>query len=233
MSFFLALECSLAKGSLALLEFDKKNLNCLAHQKWLLSFKRKHLQNSHSDKLPLEVQQALKKAGKNLSDLDFLAVGVGPGRWTGVRTAINVIRSFSFCFNIPIYPVNSLRICAEAFLNQSKPVFVAINAFKNQVYFAEFHSKQEIEGKPCLLNFADWCEKMENKQNFLKVKTPVCISDLEDFYPLPKKIKATFSFKKFYPDALHLAQIVYKQKEKRTQKNWSQLQAFYLKSPLE
>ena len=231
MSCFLALECSTAEGSLALLEYDKKNLKYLASKKWLISFKGRHLKNSHSDNLPIEIHKALKKADKKLLDLDFLAVGIGPGRWTGVRTAINVIRSFSFCLNIPIYPVNSLRICAEAFLNQSRSVLVAINGFKNQVYFAEFHSEQEIEGKTRLLNFSDWCKYMNNKQKLLKEKNLICVSDLKDFYQLPKSLKEVFSFKKVYPDALHLAQIVCKQKEKRTLKNWSQVQAFYLKSP--
>lgn len=234
MSCFLALECSMAEGSLALLKAGEKDLKCLAFKNWRSYFNGKYLENSHSDKLPLEINRVMNSSDKELSDLDFLAVGKGPGRWTGVRTAVSVVRTLSFCLNIPVYSVNSLRVCAEPFLTQSRrPVFSAINGFKGQVYFAEFHSEQEMEGKLHLLNFSDWCHHMEKRQRFLKEKNPICISDLEDFYTLPKKLKELFSFKKLYPDARYLAQIIFKQKEKRNLENWSQLQAFYLRSPLE
>ena len=235
MSFLLALECSMLEGSLALVEFHEKDLKCLAFTKWLSYFDGKHLKDSHSDKLPVEIDKIVKSSGKQLLDLDCLAVGTGPGRWTGVRTAVSVIRTLSFCLNIPVYSVNSLRVCAEPFLTQSRPVFVATNGFKGQVYFAEFYSGQEIEGKVRLLSFSDWCERMldgfflteKNLQN------PICVSDLEDFFTLPKELKKKFSFKKIYPDSLHLAQVVFKQRKKRIPKNWSQIQAFYLRAPLE
>ena len=232
MSCFLALECSMAEGSLAVLEFDKENLKCLAEEKWTHRFDGKRLQNSHSDKLPIEIQRTITKAGKKLSDLDFLAVGTGPGRWTGVRTAINVIRTLSFCFDLPIYSVNSLRVCAESFLSQSQPVFVAINGFKNQVYFAEFYSKEDREGKLSLLSFPDWCEYIEKKAKTLEGKKIICISDLKDFYSLPQNLENICSFEKINPSALNLAQIVFKQKEIKTHQTWSQLQACYLRSPV-
>ena len=100
MSLFLALECSTAEGSLALLEFNKKQLNCLYFNKWLSYFNGKFSENSHSDKLPKEIRLALKAVNKELSDLNFLAVGIGPGRWTGV----SLVRSqqlLFFCVEIP------------------------------------------------------------------------------------------------------------------------------------
>ena len=231
MSCFLALECSTVEGSVALLECNKKNLKCLAFKKWI--HQGQALQNSHSDKLPMEIDQALKTVGKSLSDLQFLAVGTGPGRWTGVRTAVNVIRALSFCLKIPIYSVNSLRICAEAVLSHSEPVFVAVNGFKNQVCFAKFHSQQDLEGQLSLFPFQEWCKQMESRAQEVQKNKLTCISDLEDFYFLPQKLKKLFSFKKLYPNALQLAQIVFNQKEKRVHQDWFQLKACYLRSPLE
>lgn len=232
MSLFLALECSTAEGSLALLESDEKQLNCLCFKKWLSHFNGKFVENPHSDKLPQEIHLVLKAVNKKLSDLSFLAVGIGPGRWTGVRTAINVIRSLAFCFKIPVYPVNSLRVCAEAVLSSSSPVFVAMNGFKNTVYSAQFHP-EDLEGKLSLLTLPDWLKKMKNHSRLFKEKKPICLSDLEDFYPIPQNIKTSFSFKKLCPDAFNLARIIFNQKEKRTHQSWSQLKAFYLRSPLE
>ena len=232
MAFFLSLECSSLEGSIALMESTKKNLTCLAFNKWQCLFNGKHLENSHSDRLPLEVDKLLKTTEKNLSDIDFLAVGAGPGRWTGLRTALNVIRSLSFSLKCPIYPINSLRIAAEGLLPQSQPVFVAINGFKNQVYFIKWQSQNEIEGELQLLSFSDWCLKMKQEQQHLKKEKIFCISDLENFYLLPKELKNSFVFKNIYPNALRLAEIVFRQKFNITPKNWNQIQASYFRSPL-
>ena len=223
MSLFLSLECSLNQGSLALTELNKKNLKELGFKKWT----HQAFKSAHSDKLPLEIDQILKKAGKKLSDLQFLAVGTGPGRWTGVRVAISTIRALSFALNIPVYPVNSLRICAEAFLTSCQPVFTALNGFKQLVYFAEFHSLEDKKGKVCLLPLQDYFKKMELKT--LGDKKPVCLSDLEDFYPLPDSLKKNFRIKKPSPSARDLAQIIFKQKG--VGQNWQELKAFYLRSP--
>ncbi len=232
MSLFLTLECSTAKGSLALLESNGQQLNCLYFDKWLSSFNGKRVENSHSDKLPKEIDHALKAVGKELSDLTFLAVGNGPGRWTGIRTAVTAARSLAFGLKIPVYPVNSLRVCAEAVLSPSSgPVFVAGNGFKNSVYFAKFNP-DDLEGELQLLSFAEWLKQMEASPS-LKGKKSICLSDLEDFYPLPPSLKTKFSFKKLSPDALYLAQIVFKQKEKRESQSWRELKAVYLRSPLE
>ncbi len=233
MSYFLALECSLAEGSLALIEYDESQCKCLTLTKWLSHFNGQYLENSHSDRLPLEIKQIIESNNKKLSDIHFLAVGIGPGRWTGVRTAVSVIRSLSFCLNLPVYTVNSLRICAQPFLIQSKKVFVAVNGFKNKVYFGEFSSEQDREGDISLLNFSDWCKLMEQKQQLLNRQEIICISDLEDFYSLPEYLKTKNLFKKLYPDAFQLSQIVFKQKGLRTPKSWPQVHPFYLRDPFE
>ena len=118
---FLALDCSLMEGSLTLMEIRDQELSCLAFKKWTSRRNKKRVENSHSERLPLEIHQALKKARKKLSCLEFLAVGAGPGLWTGVRTAVNVIRSLAFCLDIPVYAVNSLRLAGEPFLFPKEP----------------------------------------------------------------------------------------------------------------
>lgn len=233
MACFLSLECSSVEGSIALMESKKNHLGCLAFKKWQSSFNGKYMENSHSDRLPLEVDQVLKSTQKKLSDITFLAVGTGPGRWTGLRTALSVIRSISFALKCPIYPVSSLRIAAEELLFQSQPVLVAINGFKNQVYFIKWQSKNEIKGDLQLLSFSEWCIKMKEEQQLIKTKKVFCISDLEDFYPLPEELKTSFIFKKIYPSALKLADIVFRQQSLINPKSWEQIQASYMRSPLD
>ena len=233
MACCLSLECSMSQGSLALMEF-REEVRVLSSKKWLSQKKDHLLENAHSYKLPMEIDKTLKENNKKPLDIDFLAVGVGPGRWTGVRTAVNVARSLSFSLKIPVYTVSSLRICAEPFLSQSKSVFTCINAFNNQVYFAKFQPGKNIKDSPKLLDFKDFCNKIKKMTNPEKKKEKqICISDLEDFYPIPPDLKTKLSFKKIYPNALDLAQIIFNEKKQRKPKSWSQVKAFYLKSPVD
>ncbi len=229
MSYFLSVECSSAQGSLALSKISDK-LDCLFFKKWM---HKKGSKSSHSDKLPLSMDQALKKGGIKFSDLSFLSVGIGPGRWTGVRAGVQAIRSMAFCLKLPIYPVNSLRVCAEALLLQTQPVLVAFNGFKGHVYFAKFNSLQDQDGRAHLLPFPDWLQQMEGLAPQKGEKKRFCISDLKDFFPLPQNLTKAFLFKNLYPSALHLSQIIFRQKNMRQAKSWSQLQAFYLRSPVD
>ena len=226
MSLFLSLECSFSEGSLSLSEISK-GLKFLAEKKWT----HQPFIKAHSDRIPLEIDRALKRAGKRLSDLGWLAVGTGPGRWTGARTAVNAARALAFALKIPVFPLNSLRICAQPFLSGKEPVLTAFNGFNSQVYFGEFYSKKDLRGKIRLLDFKGWLKEMEAKIRRAKGNKLLCLSDLEDFYPVPESLKKALAIKKIFPTAKSLARAAFEGGAEK--KSWRGLKAFYLRSPLD
>ena len=217
----LAVDCSSIKGSVALRLGD----DILSFKSW--DHKAKEDFGSHSSRLPFEIDQILKKSDKKLSDVDFFAVGRGPGRWTSLRSSLQLLRGFSFALQKDIYAVNSLRVCAEPFLQKNiSPVFTSINAFKNQVYFASFKSPEDLEGEVKLLEFPDWVKKMEALE-----KKHLCLSDLSSFYSIPASVKENLEFLEAYPSAKSLSEIVFRQKKKRPILTWKDLEALYFKKP--
>ena len=56
----------------------------------------------------LGVDQVLKRASIDLRDISALAVGVGPGSFTGIRTAVSVAQAISYARNIPLISIPSL-----------------------------------------------------------------------------------------------------------------------------
>ena len=217
MSYFLSFDCSLPFAELSLLKYNDKSLKVLATSSWThFAFN-----STHSDRLLGEIRKLFETAGIPIHELNFIAVGAGPGRFTGVRTAITTAKALSFSLKVPVYPINSLKILAEEFYGKIEKLFVSLHAFKQQVYFGEFFSQKE---QVSVLSFEQWQEKMEN----LKQDKIICISDLEEFYHLESHLKKKILFKKPKLSAIHLVNIVLR--EKTPAKNWRNLKADYLRS---
>ena len=211
MDYFLCLETSMEAGSVGVFKKEKDQISSLSYRKWI---------KAHSEKLPLEIHNVIKDSGLQFSDLNFLAVGQGPGRFTGVRTAINVIRSLSFSLKLPVFPKNTLRILAEPFLNKQE-VSVVCNAFKNSVYFAKISKTGESLVSPCVLPVSEWLNQKE--QAFY-------IGDAWDFYSLPEEFKKKNLFKKASPEAHSLSQLIGREFQKEKGLSWFDLQPVYLRS---
>jgi tRNA threonylcarbamoyladenosine biosynthesis protein TsaB len=79
----------------------------------------------------------LAEAGLAKSQLDALAVGVGPGAFTGVRLAISLVQGIALGLDRPVLPVSTLAALAEPFLAEG-PVLAAIDARMGELYVGEF-----------------------------------------------------------------------------------------------
>jgi tRNA threonylcarbamoyladenosine biosynthesis protein TsaB len=59
------------------------------------------------------MQQLLTEAALGFHQLDLLAVGRGPGGFTGVRLAISIAQGLSYSTGVPVVPVSTLRAVAQ------------------------------------------------------------------------------------------------------------------------
>jgi len=70
--------------------------------------------NTHAEKtLPL-VEQVLAETGWTRSSLDRVAVGIGPGSFTGLRVGMALAQGIALGLGIPVVGVGSLRAMAAA-----------------------------------------------------------------------------------------------------------------------
>ncbi len=96
----------------------------------------------HGEQLAPLIAQVLADAGLVPQDVTAVAVGVGPGPFTGLRVGLVTARTFSFVLDIPVYGVCSLDVVAlEAALGPA-PVgtdfSVATDARRKEVYLAGY-----------------------------------------------------------------------------------------------
>jgi tRNA threonylcarbamoyladenosine biosynthesis protein TsaB len=67
----------------------------------------------HGRQLPGVIQDACKECGIQLSQIDIIAVDIGPGSYTGLRVGLACAKTLAYALNRPLIDISSLDILAE------------------------------------------------------------------------------------------------------------------------
>jgi len=113
----------------------------------------------HGEQLAPMIEQVLADAGVVRQDLTAIAVGIGPGPFTGLRVGLVTARTLAFVLEIPVYGVCSLDVVAlEAALGRD-PVGtdfgVATDARRKEVYLASYDDQGRRLDGPEVVRPAD------------------------------------------------------------------------------
>lgn len=57
-----------------------------------------------------EISKGVKELNLNLSQIDYIAVCIGPGSYTGTRVGVTIAKSLSYALKIPVIPFCSLHV---------------------------------------------------------------------------------------------------------------------------
>lgn len=96
----------------------------------------------HGEQLTPLVDQALRQVGISARDLTAIAVGVGPGPFTGLRVGLVSARTMAYALEVPVYGVCSLDVLAVEAVDSGSvaggPFVVASDARRREVYLATY-----------------------------------------------------------------------------------------------
>ena len=127
----LGIETSSACGSVAVVK-DGKTLAKKVFTRTL----------GHSDRLIPACDAVLRKANVKLADLDGVAVGTGPGSYTGLRVGIAAAKGLALLSGIPVVGVPSFDALVAAHQAKIKsPLFFAVSDAKRGEYYLGAYEK--------------------------------------------------------------------------------------------
>ena len=113
----------------------------------------------HSEMLCGKVEEALKKAKCDFSDLSAYACAIGPGSFTGIRIGISTVKGYCTAVSLPYISVCCLEAIARSVACGAKGS-AAIDA-GNGYYFADYNACVQ----PMLISYDDERANAAGKAN--------------------------------------------------------------------
>lgn len=95
----------------------------------------------HGMRLPGEALAALAACGLTLRDVSLLAVGLGPGAFTGLRVGLATIEGLSFATGLPVVGVSGFDALAVAATRSDlsrREIAVWLDAARGEVFAARY-----------------------------------------------------------------------------------------------
>ena len=163
---------------------------------------------SHSEKLLKFISELFSDEKLSISDLDAIAVSMGPGSYTGLRIGISTAKGLCYGLDIPLISISTLKAMSFGMALEIKADLYCpmIDARRMEVYSAFFDInntevrkiqadiidensyKKELEKK--VVFFGDGSEKLIEK---IKDKNAIFVSDI---HPSAKNM-GLLSYQKF------------------------------------
>jgi tRNA threonylcarbamoyladenosine biosynthesis protein TsaB len=97
--------------------------------------------HQHGETLLPHVDRVLALSGLTIRDVELLAVGLGPGSFTGVRIGVATAKGLALAHGTPMIGVRTSRVLARAASGSLR--LVAIDAKKEEVFVAAYASGAE------------------------------------------------------------------------------------------
>lgn len=165
---------------------------------------------SHAEKIHVFVEELLKEQNLKVSDLDAIAVGKGPGSYTGLRIGVSTAKGLAYAANIPLIAVDTLKVLAKEANVKEGFIVPMIDARRLEVYSTvfdvDYNEIRKVEAE--IIDENSYKELLkENKICFLGDGAAKCkeliISEnahfVEDKFPSVKEI-ASLAEEKFNKD---------------------------------
>ena len=101
-----------------------------------------------AEKLFSHIEKVMKEAGTDYSKIDYFAVNLGPGSFTGIRIGLSAITAIAHAADKKLIGISSLEALGFKVWNKYgiKNIPVAIDAGRGEAYYQEFTGTDGVFG---------------------------------------------------------------------------------------
>ncbi len=158
----LAVETSTFTGSVALVEAS------LPEGAWrIVGETTLNLSETHSSRLMPTIDRLLRETSRSIQAVQGIAVGLGPGSFTGLRIAVSTVKGLAFSLRVPVVGVPTLDALAHNIPFASILVCPVLDARKKEVYATLFRGNGEGDlrkiGEYWVLSPEELCSRISER----------------------------------------------------------------------
>lgn len=120
----------------------------------ILASQSRAMTEGHAEALMPLVLETLAAAGLGFDSLARVAVGVGPGSFTGIRIALATARGIALAAGIEVVGVDSFSAVAAALdpvLRRGRSLLVAIDSRRSEIFGQYYEATGAPRGEPLVL----------------------------------------------------------------------------------
>lgn len=89
---------------------------------------------THSEQLVPHIELLMQQSGVAKSDIEGIAVSIGPGSFTGLRIGLGTAKALAYAWQVPLLGVMTMDVLAHNFWQWEGLIAVMIDAQKKNVY---------------------------------------------------------------------------------------------------
>lgn len=90
------------------------------------------------------LQNTLSEAEISVKDIQYSAVTIGPGSFTGLRLGLSALKALTFAYDIPVYGISTLKMYSRPLINTEKKIISCIDANKDKFYCSVTKGTEEL-----------------------------------------------------------------------------------------
>jgi tRNA threonylcarbamoyl adenosine modification protein YeaZ len=156
---------------------------CLVNAKGQVFMAEASEGKQHSDTILPLLQDVLQQANLTWTDLKMLALGQGPGSFTGLRIAAAMLAGINASLKLPIWGLSSLAITAMQ-TQSDEPVWVLEDARAGEVFVGCYQQGESMQDDVCKC----WSDIQDMSAGLFAAHQEPAIA-LPDWKRLPLQIK--------------------------------------------
>jgi tRNA threonylcarbamoyladenosine biosynthesis protein TsaB len=131
--YVLGIETSTMSGSVAIITADR-----------LIAENTLNTRTTHAERLLSAIDHLLQTVSLSIQQIDGIAVGLGPGSFTGLRIGVTTAKSLAYSIQKPLVGIPSLDALASQYLFTNLLICPMLDARKREVYTALYRNDGAI-----------------------------------------------------------------------------------------